>query len=365
MRVASVIASVWSCVTYSMVAPSSRWMRLSSTRSSARSLASSDDSGSSIRVTAGWRTSARPIATRCICPPESCVARLASLSSMCSRRATSRTLASMRAPGPAPRRRAQRKGQVVVDRQMRIQRVLLEHERHVACRRRFARHVAPADVDAAGVGRFEPCEQPQGRGLAGAGRPEQDDELAVGRGKRQARRRPASARSAWRQRSKRNSAMRASRSCRAERTARPSPRRTATGARCATAARSVRPARAGTRRRHACLEAVPSASVQRDDLRRAEVLGAEDLGAQRRVARRARCARGARRARGRRPAASSRKLRHRDLGAIDAHAAAPRARPASGARHGRKFIAGEPMKSATNMRRRTVVDVLRAGQAAR
>ena len=54
-------------------------MRLSSSRRSLRSLASSDDSGSSISVTAGSRTSARPIATRCIWPPDSLVAGLAQL----------------------------------------------------------------------------------------------------------------------------------------------------------------------------------------------------------------------------------------------------------------------------------------------
>ncbi len=79
MRLAIVIASTWSWVTYTIVAPRSTWMCLSSTRRSARSLASSDESGSSIRYTAGRRTSARPIATRCISPPESRVAGLASL----------------------------------------------------------------------------------------------------------------------------------------------------------------------------------------------------------------------------------------------------------------------------------------------
>ena len=74
-------------------------MRFSSRRRSLRSLASSDDSGSSISVTAGSRTSARPIATRCICPPESRVAELASLSSMRSRRAISFTFSRTFASG--------------------------------------------------------------------------------------------------------------------------------------------------------------------------------------------------------------------------------------------------------------------------
>ena len=79
MRLAIVMASTWSCVTYTIVAPRSAWMCLSSTRRSARSLASNEDSGSSIRYTAGRRTSARPIATRCISPPDKRVAGLASL----------------------------------------------------------------------------------------------------------------------------------------------------------------------------------------------------------------------------------------------------------------------------------------------
>jgi hypothetical protein len=47
----------------------------------------------------------------------------------------------------AARRRAQREGQVVEHRQMRIQRILLEHESDVALGRRIARHVAAADPD--------------------------------------------------------------------------------------------------------------------------------------------------------------------------------------------------------------------------
>src|SRR6185295_14108266 len=82
-----------------MVAPRSVWMRLSSSRISPRSLASSEESGSSIRYIAGERTRARPIATRCICPPDNCVALLSSLVSMWRRRATSRTLARISASG--------------------------------------------------------------------------------------------------------------------------------------------------------------------------------------------------------------------------------------------------------------------------
>ena len=71
MRCASVIASTWSCVTYSVVVPRRRCSACSSARICTRSLASRLDSGSSNRNTAGWRTMARPIATRWRCPPES------------------------------------------------------------------------------------------------------------------------------------------------------------------------------------------------------------------------------------------------------------------------------------------------------
>ena len=78
-RSPSVIASVWSWVTYTMVVPSRRWSRDTSVRVCTRSLASRLDSGSSIRNAAGSRTMARPMATRCRWPPD----RLAGLRSRC------------------------------------------------------------------------------------------------------------------------------------------------------------------------------------------------------------------------------------------------------------------------------------------
>ena len=81
---------------------------------------------------------------------------------------------------------------------MRIERVLLEDEGDVARGRRAPRHVAPADDDRAGVRPLEPGDQAQRRGLAGAGRPEQHDELAVADGERRGRvDRRARRRSAW------------------------------------------------------------------------------------------------------------------------------------------------------------------------
>ena len=68
-----VMASVWSCVTYSVVVLSDRTTAEISARICTRSLASRLDSGSSIRNTCGSRTIERPIATRCRWPPESCL----------------------------------------------------------------------------------------------------------------------------------------------------------------------------------------------------------------------------------------------------------------------------------------------------
>ncbi len=54
-----------------VVTPTSRWIREISARISTRSFASRFESGSSIRNALGSRTIARPIATRCRCPPDS------------------------------------------------------------------------------------------------------------------------------------------------------------------------------------------------------------------------------------------------------------------------------------------------------
>ena len=71
MRSESDIASPWSCVTYMNVMPTWSWMRSSSSSMCWRSLRSSAASGSSSSSTCGRSTSARAMATRCFCPPES------------------------------------------------------------------------------------------------------------------------------------------------------------------------------------------------------------------------------------------------------------------------------------------------------
>ena len=71
IRSASVMASTWSCVTNSDVVRRPRCSFWISRRVCARSLASRLESGSSNRYTAGWRTMARPMATRWRWPPDS------------------------------------------------------------------------------------------------------------------------------------------------------------------------------------------------------------------------------------------------------------------------------------------------------
>ncbi len=78
MRSAIVIASIWSWVTYTVVVLNRWWLSLISERMATRSLASRFESGSSNRNTRGWRTMARPIATRWRWPPESCFGKRAS-----------------------------------------------------------------------------------------------------------------------------------------------------------------------------------------------------------------------------------------------------------------------------------------------
>src|SRR6185369_6193859 len=60
------------------------------------------------------------------------------------------------------------------------QRVVLKDDAEIAPIRWFARHVAAADTDSAVVGLGEAGDEAQGRGLAAARRPEQDEELAFG-----------------------------------------------------------------------------------------------------------------------------------------------------------------------------------------
>ena len=73
----------------------------------------------------------------------------------------------------------ERKGHVVVDAHMRIERVVLEHHGDIALRRRDAVDALVADIDFARRDRLEPGDDPEQRGLAAAGRADKDDELVI------------------------------------------------------------------------------------------------------------------------------------------------------------------------------------------
>src|SRR5690606_38845060 len=71
-------------------------------------------------------------------------------------------------------------GHVLEHGHVRIERVVLEHHRHVAITRLQSADVALADVDAASRQGLEPRDASQQRGLATARRSDDHDELAVG-----------------------------------------------------------------------------------------------------------------------------------------------------------------------------------------
>ena len=74
----------------------------------------------------------------------------------------------------------QPEGHVLEHRHVRVERVGLEHHGDAALGRRQSVDALAADADLAGGDVLEPGDQAQQRGLAAAGRPDEDDELAVG-----------------------------------------------------------------------------------------------------------------------------------------------------------------------------------------
>ena len=73
----------------------------------------------------------------------------------------------------------QSKGQIVVDRHMGIERVVLENHRDIAIFRRNIIHPPIADKNIALRDLFQSGDHPQGRGFAAAGRPDQNDKFPV------------------------------------------------------------------------------------------------------------------------------------------------------------------------------------------
>ena len=91
---ATCMASLWSCVTNTVVIPVSCWIRRISSRISTRRRASKFESGSSSNKTVGSFANARAIATRCCWPPDKAPGFLFSWSSTRTNLASSFALAS-------------------------------------------------------------------------------------------------------------------------------------------------------------------------------------------------------------------------------------------------------------------------------
>ena len=131
-----------------------------------------------MRNACGSRTIARPIATRCRCPPESVRGFFFRIGSSPSTRAASFTRRPISAFGNDAHLQAE--GHVVVGRHVRIERVVLEHHRDVAVLRRQV-----VDDAARRSGRrptvivLEPRDHAERGRLAAARRPDEHDELAV------------------------------------------------------------------------------------------------------------------------------------------------------------------------------------------
>ncbi len=200
---------------------------------------------------------------------------------MCSSSAVSVTLRRISSSGVRRDRRAQRKGEIVVDGEMRIERILLEHEGDVARRRRQARDIARRR-----------CESRRGPGVS---RP------ATSR-KRRRLARARSARAARRTRRPRSSSERSSTATMSPKRLRDAVQRDLSHARPPRAARvriarplalsnsdsfsgrNARPSRSPTRtarlRRRARAQR-PEVGGQRHDLRGAEIFDREHRAAQR------------------------------------------------------------------------------------
>ena len=157
-RSAIAMASSWSCVTMMVESAPSRCSTRMSRPTSARSAASRLDSGSSTAAsTRGRMASARARATRCCCPPESCRGRR-----------SARWLEPGQAQhlgdplglgGPLGATHFKPEGDVARHRQVREQRVALEHQPHVPLVRGQAQDAAAIDLDVA-AGRVDEGRPP-------------------------------------------------------------------------------------------------------------------------------------------------------------------------------------------------------------
>ena len=180
-RLAAVRANPISCVTTTIVMPS----LASSTITSSTSLiisGSSADVGSSKSMTLGCIASARAIATRCCCPPESCAGYLAACSPTPTRSSSSlaRLLAS--AVGCLQDLDGSERD-VLQDGLVGEQVERLEDHADLGAQSgellAFLGQEVAVDADLALVDRLEPVDRPTQRGLPGSRRADHDDDLAA------------------------------------------------------------------------------------------------------------------------------------------------------------------------------------------
>ncbi len=156
--------------------PSERCRPRISPRMSCRNWASRFDSGSSIRHTGASAMIARPSATRCCWPPDSCPGLRSS--SVREAQEVGHALQARRGLRRRHLAHLEAEHDVLGHDQMRKQRVALEHHRDVPLRRRQVGDVTPRDADAPAVGLLETGDQPQRGRLAAPGRTEQHVERA-------------------------------------------------------------------------------------------------------------------------------------------------------------------------------------------
>ena len=176
MRSDIVIASSWSWVTKMKVMPTSCWIRLSSTCICLRSLRSRAPSGSSRSSTDG-RLIERPRERDALRLPARDLVRLAVLEAgqLDELEHLGDAAAHLVLLGAAP---PEPEGDVLVDVEVREQRVVLEDGVDVALVGRQPGHVLALELDEPRGRRLEPADHPEGGGLSAPGRAEQAEELA-------------------------------------------------------------------------------------------------------------------------------------------------------------------------------------------
>ena len=180
IRSATSIASSWSWVTKTLVTFISSCSRRSQRRSSFRTRASSAPNGSSSSSTLGSTASARARAMRWRWPPESWCGKRSAIQSSWTSFSSSVTLARICASlGPAGARpHPQAEGDVLEDRHVAEQRVVLEDEADAALAHVDIGGVFAVEQDRAGIGHLEAGDDAQQGRLARARRAEQRHQLA-------------------------------------------------------------------------------------------------------------------------------------------------------------------------------------------